>query len=124
MSATPQWVKDLKPSSPQGSELLQTERQKSNICIEKLSNFLFTAQVLNRRRQILEVLRADKAFDKSQNYFNGRIDRFKIALARAKRLRQLEVDLKWTQDQLLDAYDLISEPGPYGLHASMFLVRI
>ncbi|RKF73897.1 Peroxisomal acyl-coenzyme A oxidase 1 [Golovinomyces cichoracearum] len=124
MSSIPQWVKELKPSSPQGSELLQAERQKSNISIESLSKFLFTSEVLNRRKEILKILQAEKVFDKSQNYFDGRIDRFKTALSRAKMLRNLEIKYKWTSDQLLDASDFVSEAGPYGLHASMFLATL
>lgn len=122
MSPTPQWVKDLVPSGPQGSELLKAEREKSNVSVDKLSNFLFTKEVLERKQRILEILQADKVFDKSMNYFDGRVDRFKTALGRAKRLRQLEVKHKWTQDDLYTINDLISEPGPYGLHSSMYLV--
>ena len=72
---------------------------------------------------MLKVLESEKVFDKSQNYFAGRVDRFETALARAKKLRQLSVQHKWTQDDRMVANDLISEPGPYGLHESMFLVR-
>jgi hypothetical protein len=43
-------------------------------------------------------------------------------LARAKRLRQLQVKHKWNRDEYMTANELISEPGPYGLHASMYLV--
>jgi len=120
---TPQWVKDLKPSSPQGSELIAAERDKSKISVEQLSNFLFTKEVLERQDRILKILQADKVFDKSQNYFDGRVDRFKTALARAKRLRQLQVKHNWNRDEYMTANELISEPGPYGLHASMYLVR-
>ena len=118
----PQWVKDLKPSPPQGVDLIKAERAKSKISVEKLSNFLFTKEVLERQQRILNILRAEKVFDKSQNYFDGRVDRFKTALARAKRLRQLQVKHKWDQDEYMTANELISEPGPYGLHASMYLV--
>ncbi|RKF53845.1 Peroxisomal acyl-coenzyme A oxidase 1 [Erysiphe neolycopersici] len=124
MSNTPQWVKDLVPSSPQGSELLQAERKGSNLSVKNLSNFLFTAETLIRRQEILKILQAEKVFDKSQNYFDGRVDRFKRALARSKRLRQLELEHKWTRQHLSDAADLISEPGPYGLHATMFLTTL
>ena len=124
MSPTPQWVKDLTPSQPQGSETLKEEREKSNISVEKLANFLFTKEALERQQTILEILQADPVFDKSKNYFDGRVDKFKTALARAKRLRQLEVKHKWGRDELMVATDLISEPGPYGLHMSMFLVSI
>ncbi len=120
--STPQWVKDLKPSPPQGVELIEAERDKSNISVEKLSTFLFTKEVLERQDRVLKILKAEKVFDKSQNYFDGRVDKFKTALARAKRLRQLQVQHNWTQDEFIVANDLISEPGPYGLHASMYLV--
>jgi acyl-CoA oxidase len=115
-------VKELKPSAPQGSELIEAEREKSNISVEKLSNFLFTKDVLERQKRILSILQSEPAFDKSQNYFNGRTEAFKTALGRAKRMRQLEVEHKWDQNDLSTAYDLISEPGPYGLHIGMYLV--
>lgn len=123
MSPTPQWVKNLKPSPPQGTDLIEAERAKSRISVDKLSNFLFTKEVLDRQQRILNILQADKIFDKSQNYFDGRVDRFKTALARAKRLRQLQVKHNWNRDEYMTANELISEPGPYGLHASMYLVR-
>jgi acyl-CoA oxidase len=124
MSPTPQWVKELKPSPPQGTDLVAAEREKSKISVEKLSNFLFTKEVLERQDRILNILQAEKVFDKSHNYFDGRVDRFKTALARAKRLRQLQVKHNWDRDEYLTANELISEPGPYGLHSSMYLVSL
>lgn len=118
----PSWVKNLKPSGPQGSELLDQERAQSNVPVEKLSEFLFTREVLARQDRVLSILKAEKVFNKSQNYFNGREARFEIALARAKRMQQLAVQHRWSQEDYLMASELISEPGPYGLHASMFLV--
>jgi acyl-CoA oxidase len=122
MPPPPEWVKALKPSGPQGSELIAAEREKSNISVDRLSNFLFTKEVLDRQQRILDILKAEKVFDKSNNYFDGRVDKFKTALARAKRLRQLQVKHNWTRDEYHVANELISEPGPYGLHASMYLV--
>lgn len=122
MSPTPKWVKDLKPSSPQGVDLIKAEREQSKINVDNLSNFLFTKEVLERQDKILKILQAENVFDKSQNYFDGRVDRFKTALARAKRLRQLQVKHNWNRDEYMVASELISEPGPYGLHASMYLV--
>jgi len=60
MSPTPQWVKDLKPSPPQGVDLIQTERDQSKISVEKLSNFLFTKEVLERQERILQILQSEK----------------------------------------------------------------
>lgn len=122
MSPTPQWVKDLKPAGTQGTELLSQERSKSNVNVQALSTFLFTQEGLARKHKILKILQQEKVFDKSQNYFAGRIDRFETALARAKRLRQLQVKHNWTDQDKSVANELISEPGPYGLHESMFLV--
>ena len=119
----PAWVKKLTPSGPQGSELLKQERAQSNVPVQRLSEFMFTKDVLDRQEKVLGVLKAEKVFNKQQNYFAGREDRFQTALARAKRMRQLAVEHKWSQDEYLMASDLISEPSPYGLHASMFLVR-
>lgn len=122
VDATPQWVKELKPSGPQGHELLADERAKSKVNVGQLSLLLHTQEGLDRKRRILDILQPEKVFDKSQNYFAGRVDRFETALARAKRLRQLQVKHDWNQDDKMMANELISEPGPYGLHESMFLV--
>ncbi|KAK3722780.1 hypothetical protein LTR37_002352 [Vermiconidia calcicola] len=124
MTVTPQWVKDLKPSGPQGSELLTQERNASNVDVDKLSTFLFTKEGLERKRRILKILQSEKVFDKSQNYFAGRVDRFETALARAKKTRQLHIKHNWSMDDRADANALISEPGPYGLHESMFLITL
>jgi acyl-CoA oxidase len=106
MPSNPSWVKALKPSGPQGSDILKEERSRSNLDVDRLANFMFTKDVL----------------DKSQNYFRGRNERIEVALARGKRLRQLSVKHKWSKEDYQVANELISEPTPYGLHASMFLV--
>lgn len=115
-------MKNLTPSGPQGSELLEQERAQSSVPVDKLSEFLFSKEVLERQERVLNILKTEKVFNKSQNYFNGREARFETALARAKRMRQLAVQHRWSQDEYMMASELISEPGPYGLHASMFLV--
>ena len=122
MAPTPDWVKQLKPSGPQGHELLAAERAKSNVPVEKLQELLFTKEVIDRKQKVLDVLKSEKVFDKSQNYFAGRTERFETALARAKKLRNLRLKHKWTLEEYRMANELISEPGPYGLHDSMFLV--
>ena len=114
MSNPPQWVRDLKPIGPQGSDILTEERNKSNVNTDQLSTFLFTRDGLARKHRILKILQNEKVFDKSQNYFAGRIDRFETALARSKKLRKLQVQNGWTQEDKMVANELISEPGPYG----------
>lgn len=122
MPSNPAWVKALTPSGPQGSEILKQERNKSNLDIDRLATFMFTNEVLERNQKLLKVLQAEKVFDKSQNYFRGRNERIEAALARGKRLRQLQVEKNWSKEDYQVANELISEPTPYGLHASMFLV--
>lgn len=123
MAPVPAWVKDLKPSGPQGHELLQAERAASNVSVEKLSELMFTKEAIDKKNRVLQVLKSEKVFDKSQNVFASRVDRFKVALARAKTLRNLRVKHNWSLDEFRTAAELISEPGPYGLHESMFLVK-
>ncbi|KAB8698121.1 hypothetical protein FH972_026371 [Carpinus fangiana] len=120
-AATPDWVKKLKPSGPQGSELLAIERNKSNLNVKRVSEFLFTKEELLRKDRILEILNQHDVFDKSQNYFDGRIDRFKASLARAKKLRQLSVQNGWSKEDFNLANELLSEATPYRLHDTMFL---
>jgi acyl-CoA oxidase len=122
MPSNPSWVTALKPSGPQGSELLKQERSKSNLDVDRLANFMFSKEVLERNQRLLEILEAEEVFDKSQNYFRGRNERIQAALARGKRLRQLSVKHNWSREDYQVANELISEPTPYGLHASMFLV--
>lgn len=123
MPSTPDWVKRLKPANPQGGELLENERAKSKIDVQKVTKFLFDEDELEKKHEILKILQSEQVFDKSQNYFSGRVDRFKTALARAKRLRQLAVEHEWSLEEHNAAVDLIAEPMPYGLHGTMFLVR-
>lgn len=52
----PEWVKRLTASSPQGSDLLEAERNKSNISVENLSEFLFTKENLERQERVLKNL--------------------------------------------------------------------
>lgn len=123
MVSSPDWVKKLTPAGPQGSELLKHERDQSNISVDKLAELLHTKEVLERQDRILSLIQHEEVFDKSQNHSLGRVERVKKALARAKRLEQLKRQHNWSEDDFLMANNLISEPTPYGLHASMFLVR-
>lgn len=122
MSPTPDWVKQLKPSGVQGHQLLKAEREGSNVPVQELQVLLHTQDVIERRNKITALLKSEKVFDKSQNYFMGRTDRFERALAREKRLRILKKQHNWTLDEFRTATELVGEPGPYGLHDSMFKV--
>lgn len=118
----PAWVQALKPAGPQGSELLAQERAQSNVAVDRLAELLHTKEALERQQRLLGILQPEKVFDKSQNHSLGRVDRIQRALAKGKRLQQLAQQHKWTTEEVLTAGDLIGEPTPYGLHATMFLV--
>lgn len=122
MPSPPDWVKALAPAAPQGSELLRQERQQSNVEVDKLAELLHTKEILDRQKRMLSILQPEQVFDKSQNHSLGRVDRIQRSLAKAKRLQQLAEQYKWSLEELHMANDLIGEPTPYGLHATMFLV--
>ncbi|KAF1849772.1 acyl-coenzyme A oxidase 1 [Cucurbitaria berberidis CBS 394.84] len=124
MTPTPDWVKQLKPSGVQGHELLKAERANSAVPVHALQELLHTKDVIVMKQKLLDILKAEKVFDKSQNYFMGRTDRFERALAREKRLRILKKQHNWSLEEFRTAADLIGEPGPYGLHDSMFKVTL
>lgn len=124
MAPTPDWVKQLKPSGAQGHELLKAERANSSVPVEQLKELIHTKEVIDRKQNVLNILKAEKVFDKSQNYFMGRTDRFEQALAREKRLRILKKQHNWNLEEFRTATELIGEPGPYGLHDSMFKVTL
>ncbi|KAJ5414739.1 hypothetical protein N7509_001366 [Penicillium cosmopolitanum] len=123
-SPPPDWVKALTPAGPQGSELLAQERAQSNINVDKLSELLHTKEFLQRQDQLVKLLQPEKVFDKSQNHTLGRVERLQRSLAKAKRLQQLAEKHQWSMEELHAANELIGEPTPYGLHASMFLVTL
>lgn len=118
----PDWVKALKPAGQPGSELLAQERSQSNVDVDKLAELLHTRQALERQDRLLAMMKNDPVFDKSQNHTLGRTERIQRALAKGKRLQQLSVQHNWNYDDFYAANDLLGEPTPYGLHASMFLV--
>lgn len=122
--SNPAWVKALSESGRPGKRCLELERDKSNVDVDKLATYLFTNEALERNARLLEILKSEPVFDKTQNYFRGRNSRIEAALARGKKLRQLSVKHKWTKEEYNAANELIAEPTPYGLHASMFLITL
>ncbi|CRG87873.1 acyl-CoA oxidase [Talaromyces islandicus] len=123
-SPPPAWVQALKPSGPQGSELLAKEREQSNVAVNALAELLHTKKTLERQKELVQVLQSEKVFDKSQSQSLGRVDRLQSALRKGKRLQQLSVERKWSLEEYHAAAGLLGEPTPYALHASMFLVTL
>lgn len=123
-SSIPDFVKSLMPAGESGTEILERERAGSNINVQRLSEFMFGREYLDRKQKVEKQLLAEPIFHKDKNYFEGRVDKFKTALARGKKIRQLQVKHKWTKDDSHVAQALMGEPTPYGLHASMFITTL
>lgn len=85
-----QFPKHLKPIEPQGTTLLQQERNNATFNSNDLTQFIYGNDYLKSRDRILQILRADPLLgDKSHRYYNGRDVRFKKSLAAANRLVEL-----------------------------------
>lgn len=85
-----QFPKHLKPIEPQGTALLQQERNNATFKTNDLTRFIYGNDYLKRRDSILQILQADPILgDKSHRYYNGRDVRFKKSLAAANRLVEL-----------------------------------
>ena len=112
---------NLKPHpSANGAAILAEERQRSSISPSTLSTHLFGPEHLSRQQRILTILQKEKLFSKTNQANLSRPDRYKLGLARGKRMRQLMDTHNWDMDDLLMAEYLIDEPQPYHLHMSLF----
>jgi len=95
--------------------------RKGAFDVDGLSEYLLGKEYLQQQKEVLAVLLKDPLFNKDGNYFMGRGERFRLSLAKAKRLAQLGRELGWNQQQDRMADYLLDEATPYGLHKSMFL---
>ena len=99
-SHAPSRVTALKPSETFGGDISSLERRNSNMDIDGLAPLLYIEQGVKLQQRLLSVLKNHPAFDKSGNYFDGRIERFKASVSRAKRLHQLQQMHSWSEDEL------------------------
>ncbi|KAJ9612215.1 hypothetical protein H2200_003812 [Cladophialophora chaetospira] len=119
--SAPSWVTALTLAGPHGGDILSSERRNSNLDIDGLARLLLTEHGIQLQQRLLNVLENDPAFDKSGNYFDSRIERFKTSVSRAKRLHQLQQLHNWSEDELATAIELIGEPTAFSLHWKGFL---
>lgn len=85
-----QFPKHLKPIEPQGTTLLQQERDRATFNSNDLMKYIYGEAYLEKRDRILGILIKDPILsDKSHRYYNGRDVRFKKSLAAARRLAEL-----------------------------------
>lgn len=85
-----QFPKHLKPIEPQGTTLLQQERDRASFNSNDLMEYIYGTAYLEKRDRILDILMKDTVLsDKSHRYYNGREVRFNKSLAAARRLAEL-----------------------------------
>lgn len=112
---------ELKPHPyADGASIREEERGRSNINVEELSQHLFGKEYLDRQQRVLDVVKQEKVFSKTNQANLSRPDRYKLGLARGKRMRQLMDKHKWNNDDLLMAEYLVDDLMPYHLHLSLF----
>ncbi|KAI7902305.1 uncharacterized protein BX663DRAFT_455060 [Cokeromyces recurvatus] len=120
-----QFPKHLKPIEPQGSNLLQEERNKATFNSKELTKYIYGEDYIEKRNCILQILKNDPILnDKSHRYYHGREFRFKKSLAAAKRFAELVREYNWTDEEYGIAEFLFDEPSPFRLHRSMFMPTI
>jgi acyl-CoA oxidase len=104
----------------QGSTILASERAKSDIDIGSLATHLFGEEHLARQKRVLSIVQKEKVFSKTNQANLSRPDRYKLGLARGKRMRQLMDAHGWNDADLLMAEYLVDDIQPYHLHMSLF----
>ncbi|OJD23716.1 hypothetical protein ACJ73_04929 [Blastomyces percursus] len=114
----------LKPAAPDGAMILANERARSSIPIEEFSRYLLTPEYIEQQNRILKILESDPLFKKRNQSNLARPDLYKLALARAKRIRQLKDKLGWDDDEYQMAATLCDDVLPYYLHTAMFITTV
>lgn len=117
----PAWVQALKPSPPQGSELLAAERAGSDVQVGKLAELLHGRETLDTTARLNDIISKDPIFNKNELLSMGRVDRIQRSLARGKQLKRLASKHNWSAAEYKMATNLSGEPNVYGLHDSMFI---
>lgn len=121
----PNFPDSLTPANPTGPSTLATARATSNLPIPELSDHLLSRHnFLARQTRILPLLEADPVFNKRKQQNLSRPDRYRLGLARAKKLRRLADQHAWTDlDSEMAAY-LVDDVSPYMVHVSMFVTTV
>ncbi|KAG6818991.1 hypothetical protein H0H93_016586 [Arthromyces matolae] len=73
-----------------------------------------------KRERIVNVLKNDPTFDKSQRDFMSRTDRYKRATRMTNRIYELQEQCNWSQEETSLAFASIDEQLPIGLHNVAF----
>ncbi|KAK3674819.1 hypothetical protein LTR78_005163 [Recurvomyces mirabilis] len=121
----PDFTDNLKPSKPDGPEILAKERAQSDVPIDELASHLLSRNdFLTRQERVLRVLEKEPLFNKSKQQNLSRPERYHLGLARAKKLRRLADTHGWdAEDQSMSSY-LCDDVSPYMVHYAMFITTI
>ncbi|POG62924.1 uncharacterized protein OCT59_028044 [Rhizophagus irregularis] len=111
----------LRPSDPQGPDLLTQERESASFDVKELTLLLYGIKDLERYHKILNIIENDPVFDKTNIYFMGRDKLFEYTIKKEKRLVQLIKENKWNVEELQYAEWFLDMPGPFGAHRGMFI---
>ncbi|KAJ6033914.1 uncharacterized protein N7446_007791 [Penicillium canescens] len=121
----PDFTDKLRPSQPDGPSTLAQERVQSNISTEELGKHLLSSDgFIERQARILPILQQEPILSKTKQQNLSRPERFKLGLARAKLLRRLSDEHKWSHDDYKMAEYLVDDVSPYFLHMEMFITTI
>jgi acyl-CoA oxidase len=121
MARTHDFTTDLRPSSPGGPAIIEKDRAGSEIAVSELSKHLLGHEFLERQQRVLSILENHKVFSKTSQMNLSRPDRYRLGLARGKKLRQLVDKHSWSEEDYELAKYLVDDSSPYTLHTSMFL---
>jgi len=80
---------DLPVPEPSGEEILAHERSKATFDSEELARYIHGDEYLERQDRLLGILQDEPLFDKSEVYYQGRDDKFRSSMAKAKRMIQV-----------------------------------
>jgi acyl-CoA oxidase len=122
--AKPDWSAALKPAPPDGATILSNERAGSSVDVEELAANLLSPAFLERQDRVLAALLKEPVFKKSNQSNLSRPDRYKLGLARGKKIRQLQEKLGWDEEDYRMAAALVDDVLPYHLHTSMFTTTV
>lgn len=80
---------DLPILPPGGTEILTRERSKATFEVDDLAKYIHGEEYLERQERLLRIIENEPLFDKSDVYYQGRNDKFRSSMAKAKRMIQV-----------------------------------
>lgn len=80
---------ELSVPAPSGTEILRRERARATFDSDELAKYIHGEEYLQRQEQLLKILESEPLFNKSGVYFQGRNEKFRSSMAKAKRMIQV-----------------------------------